>query len=41
MIKDQIINHDVEDEFLALMKKYHIPYEYDKNGEVYVIYGYR
>lgn len=41
MMKDKIIYHDVEDEFLALMEKYHIPYEYDRNEEVYVIYGYR
>lgn len=41
MVEDKIIYHDVEDEFLALMKKYHIPCEYDRGREVYVIYGYR
>ena len=41
MMKDKIIYHDVEAEFSALMKKYHIPCEYDRNEEVYVIYGYR
>lgn len=41
LIEDEIIEHDVEKEFLALMEKYHIPYEYDSNEDVYVIYGYR
>lgn len=41
LIEDEIIEHDVEKEFLALMEKYHIPYVYDNNEGVYVIYGYK
>ncbi|MCI8669106.1 MAG: hypothetical protein HFI34_06240 [Lachnospiraceae bacterium] len=41
LMEDKIIDHDVEKEFLVLMEKYHIPYEYDSSEEVYVIYGYR
>lgn len=41
LIEDEIVEHDVEKEFLALMEKYHIPFEYDSNEGVYVIYGYR
>lgn len=40
-MSDEIIYHDVEKEFLALMEKYHIPLEYDSREEVYVIYGYK
>ena len=32
---------DVEQEFLYLMNKYSIPYEYDSESEIYVIYGYK
>lgn len=32
---------DVEQEFLYLMDKYSIPYEYDSESEIYVIYGYK
>ena len=32
---------DVEQEFLQLMKKYSIPYEYDSENEIYTIYGYK
>lgn len=41
LVEDEIIDHDVENEFLALMDKYHIPYEYDSDEKVYVIYGYK
>lgn len=32
---------DVEQEFLCLMDKYSIPYEYDSENEEYTIYGYK
>ncbi len=32
---------DVEQEFLNLMSKYSIPYEYDSENEIYTIYGYK
>lgn len=32
---------DFEEEFLCLMDKYYIPYEYDSENEVYTIYGYK
>lgn len=32
---------DAEQEFLNLMDKYSIPYEYDSINEIYTIYGYR
>ncbi len=38
---DKIVQHDVETEFLALMDKYHIAYEYDSAEDLYVIYGYK
>lgn len=41
LMEDKIIHHNVEAEFLALMEKYNIPYEYDSIKEVYVIYGYK
>lgn len=41
LVDDRIIHHNVEEEFSALMKKYHVPYEYDGIEEVYVIYGYK
>lgn len=41
LIDDDIIYHDVEKEFISLMEKYNIPYEYNQSEEVYVIYGYK
>lgn len=32
---------DFEQEFLCLMDKYSIPYEYDSENEEYIIYGYK
>ena len=32
---------DFEEEFLCLMDKYYIPYEYDSENEVYTLYGYK
>ena len=32
---------DVEQEFLCLMDKYSIPYVYDRENEMYTIYGYK
>lgn len=33
--------YDVEQEFLDLMNKYSIPYEYDSENEIYTIFGYK
>lgn len=41
LVDDEIINYDVEAEFVTLMNKYSIPYEYDTKNEVYIIYGYK
>lgn len=41
LIPDEEIPHDFTEEFLNLMKKYSIPYEYDKTEDVYIIYGYK
>lgn len=41
LIEDEKIYHDVEQEFLDLMNKYSIPYEYDEANEAYTIYGYK
>jgi len=41
LIEDEKIYHDAEQEFLKLMDKYSIPYEYDKTSELYTIYGYK
>lgn len=41
LIEDEKIYYDVENEFIGLMKKYSIPYEYDIENELYTIYGYK
>lgn len=41
IMDDKIVQYDVETEFLALMDKYHIAYEYDSAEDLYVIYGYK
>lgn len=41
LIEDAKIYHDAEQEFLDLMNKYSIPYEYDEVNEAYTIYGYK
>lgn len=41
LIEAEEIYHDAEQEFLDLMNKYSIPYEYDEENEVYTIYGYK
>lgn len=41
LIEDEKIYYDVEQEFIKLMKKYSIPYEYDDVKELYIIYGYK
>lgn len=41
LIEDEKIHYDVEKEFIDLMKKYSIPYEYDEKNELYTIYGYK
>ncbi len=41
LIPDEKIPHDFTEEFLNLMKKYSIPYEYDETEDVYIIYGYK
>ncbi len=41
LIEDEKIFYDVEEEFVNLMDKYAIPYEYDVEQEVYTIYGYK
>lgn len=41
LIPDEIIPHDFTNEFISLMKKYSIPYEYDETDNVYIIYGYK
>ena len=41
LIEDEKIYHDAEEEFLTLMNKYSIAYEYDAENELYTIYGYR
>lgn len=41
LIPDEKIFYDVSQEFISLMKKYSIPYEYDEVNEVYIIYGYK
>lgn len=41
LISDEEIPHDFTEEFINLMKKYSIPYEYDEINEVYIIYGYK
>lgn len=41
LIEDEKIYHDLEKEFLGLMDKYSIPYEYDEKTEIYTIYGYK
>ncbi|MCM1133294.1 MAG: hypothetical protein NC340_07455 [Ruminococcus flavefaciens] len=40
LIPDEKIPHDFTAEFVNLMKKYSIPYEYDESG-VFIIYGYK
>ena len=41
LIEDEKIYHDMEQEFIDLMKKYSIRYEYDEENEFYIIYGYK
>lgn len=41
LIENEKIYHDTEQEFLDLMNKYSIPYEYDEENEAYTIYGYK
>ena len=41
LVEDEKIYHDVDAEFVGLMDKYSIPYEYDAKDEVYIIYGYK
>lgn len=41
LIEDEKIYYDVHQEFVDLMDKYSIPYEYDEINELYVIYGYK
>lgn len=41
LIPDEKILHDATKEFVSLMKKYSIPYEYDKINDLYTIYGYK
>lgn len=41
LIPDEEIPYDVTEEFVDLMKKYSIPYEYDEINKLYIIYGYK
>lgn len=41
LVEDEKELCDVEQEFLYLMDKYSIPYEYDSENEIYIIYGYK
>lgn len=41
MVGYKNIHQNFAMEFLTLMEKYSIPYEYDSTGEVYFIYGYK
>lgn len=41
LIDDEKVYYNVEAEFLALMNKYSIPYEYDETNAIYTIYGYK
>lgn len=41
LIPDEKISHDFTEEFVNLMKKYSIPYEYIEMEDVYIIYGYK
>lgn len=41
LLDDEKVLCDVEQEFLDLMNKYSIPYEYDSEDEIYTIYGYK
>ena len=41
LLEDEKIYYDLEKEFLSLMDKYSIPYEYDEKNEIYIIYGYK
>lgn len=41
LVEDEVVCHDMTEDFLGLMKKYAIPYMYDETENVYIIYGYR
>lgn len=41
LIPDEKIPHDFINEFVSLMKKYSIPYEYIEAEDAYIIYGYK
>lgn len=41
LIPDEKILHDATNEFISLMKKYSIPYEYNESDKIYIIYGYK
>ena len=41
LIPDEKIYYDVTEEFIRLMKKYSIPFEYNETDEIYIIYGYK
>lgn len=41
LLDDEKIPVDVEEEFIGLMRKYSIPYQYDDENELYIIYGYK
>lgn len=41
LIEDEKIYFDVRKEFVDLMDRYSIPYEYDEINDIYTIYGYK
>lgn len=41
LLDDEKIPIYVEEEFVRLMRKYSIPYQYDEENKVYIIYGYK
>ncbi len=41
LIPNEEIPHEVTEEFVDLIKKYFIQYEYDEINKLYIIYGYK
>jgi len=41
LLDDKVQVRSLESELIALLKKYHIPYEYVESEKVYIIYGYK
>ena len=37
----QITEYDKKEEILQIMREYNIPYEYDENEKIFIVYGYK